>query len=79
MKSYELVFDAVYTPRNTRLLQEAAEIGAIVVSGVEMFIRQALGQFKLFTGGLGTYSLLTKIVSSEDRLTYAYTKESATL
>jgi 3-dehydroquinate dehydratase/shikimate dehydrogenase len=48
-----LVFDAVYTPRNTRLLQEAKEVGAVVVSGVEMFIRQALGQFRLFTGGLG--------------------------
>lgn len=53
MGSYELVFDAVYTPRKTRLLQEAAEAGAVVVSGVEMFIRQALGQFKLFTDGLG--------------------------
>ena len=53
MKAYELVFDAVYTPRNTRLLQEAKEVGAVVVSGVEMFIRQALGQFRLFTGGLG--------------------------
>ncbi|KAM7521527.1 hypothetical protein LguiA_011429 [Lonicera macranthoides] len=52
--SYELVFDAVYTPRDTRLLLEAAEVGAIVVSGVEMFIRQALGQFKLFTSGLGS-------------------------
>ncbi|KAK3041436.1 hypothetical protein RJ639_000413 [Escallonia herrerae] len=52
LESYELVFDAVYTPRNTRLLQEAAEVGATVVSGVEMFVRQALGQFKLFTGGL---------------------------
>ncbi|XP_031114844.1 bifunctional 3-dehydroquinate dehydratase/shikimate dehydrogenase, chloroplastic-like, partial [Ipomoea triloba] len=28
LKSYDLVFDAVYTPRNTRLLQEAAEVGA---------------------------------------------------
>ncbi|KAF9669378.1 hypothetical protein SADUNF_Sadunf14G0101400 [Salix dunnii] len=53
LKAYELVFDAVYTPRNTRLLQEAKEVGAVVVSGVEMFIRQALGQFRLFTGGLG--------------------------
>ncbi|RYR70809.1 hypothetical protein Ahy_A02g005114 [Arachis hypogaea] len=52
LKAYEVVFDAVYTPRNTRLLQEAAESGAIVVSGVEMFIRQALGQFRLFTDGL---------------------------
>lgn len=38
-------------------MQEAAAVGAIVVSGVEMFIRQALGQFKLFTGGLGTRPL----------------------
>ncbi|CDP03556.1 unnamed protein product [Coffea canephora] len=62
LKSYELVFDAVYTPRNTRLLQEAAEIGAIVVSGVEMFIRQALGQFKLFTGGLAPEDFMRKTV-----------------
>ncbi|KAF8401565.1 hypothetical protein HHK36_012507 [Tetracentron sinense] len=48
--AYELVFDSVYTPRNTRLLQEAEAAGAIVVSGVEMFIRQAIGQFNLFTG-----------------------------
>ncbi|XP_022844776.1 bifunctional 3-dehydroquinate dehydratase/shikimate dehydrogenase, chloroplastic-like isoform X2 [Olea europaea var. sylvestris] len=62
LKSYELVFDAVYTPRNTRLLQEAADVGAIVVSGVEMFIRQALGQFKLFTGGLAPEDFMRKIV-----------------
>ncbi|CAK9175890.1 unnamed protein product [Ilex paraguariensis] len=60
--SYELVFDAVYTPRNTRLLQEAAEARAIVVSGVEMFIRQALGQFKLFTGGLVPEDYMRKVV-----------------
>ncbi|XP_073314912.1 bifunctional 3-dehydroquinate dehydratase/shikimate dehydrogenase, chloroplastic-like [Primulina huaijiensis] len=62
LKSYELVFDAVYTPRNTRLLQEAAEVGATVVSGVEMFIRQALGQFKLFTNGLAPEEFMRKIV-----------------
>lgn len=60
MGSYELVFDAVYTPRKTRLLREAAEVGAVVVSGVEMFIRQALGQFKLFTDGLGILFLLNQ-------------------
>ncbi|XP_031250929.1 bifunctional 3-dehydroquinate dehydratase/shikimate dehydrogenase, chloroplastic-like [Pistacia vera] len=62
LKAYELVFDAVYTPRNTRLLQEAAEVGATVVSGVEMFIRQALGQFRLFTGGLDAESYMRKLV-----------------
>ncbi|XP_031498922.1 bifunctional 3-dehydroquinate dehydratase/shikimate dehydrogenase, chloroplastic-like isoform X1 [Nymphaea colorata] len=50
LKSYALVFDAVYTPKNTRLLREAEESGAIPVSGVEMFLRQAKGQFEHFTG-----------------------------
>ncbi|KAF2298586.1 hypothetical protein GH714_024224 [Hevea brasiliensis] len=62
LKAYELVFDAVYTPINTRLLQEAKEVGAIVVSGVEMFIRQALGQFRLFTGGLAPEAFMRKLV-----------------
>ncbi|XP_065861270.1 bifunctional 3-dehydroquinate dehydratase/shikimate dehydrogenase, chloroplastic-like [Euphorbia lathyris] len=62
LKRYELVFDAVYTPRNTRLLQEAKEVGAIVVSGVEMFIRQALGQFRLFTDGLAPEAFMRKLV-----------------
>lgn len=64
MRSYDLIFDAVYTPRNTRLMQEATEVGAMVVSGVEMFIRQAMGQFKLFTGGLGTRCLSYYITDS---------------
>ncbi|XP_068658360.1 bifunctional 3-dehydroquinate dehydratase/shikimate dehydrogenase, chloroplastic isoform X1 [Aristolochia californica] len=50
LKSYSLVFDAVYTPKVTKLLYEAEESGASVVSGLEMFIRQAMGQFELFTG-----------------------------
>ncbi|KAK4476681.1 hypothetical protein RD792_015841 [Penstemon davidsonii] len=50
LRDYELVFDAVYTPRKTRLLKEAEAAGAIIVSGVEMFLRQAAAQFNLFTG-----------------------------
>ena len=48
--AYELVFDAVYNPMETRLLREAAEAGCVTVSGVEMFIGQAAEQFELFTG-----------------------------
>ncbi|XP_058002784.1 bifunctional 3-dehydroquinate dehydratase/shikimate dehydrogenase, chloroplastic [Hevea brasiliensis] len=55
---YHLVFDAVYTPRKTRLLKEAEAAGAIIVSGVEMFLRQAIGQFNLFTGREGISSTL---------------------
>ncbi|KAF3330288.1 bifunctional 3-dehydroquinate dehydratase/shikimate dehydrogenase [Carex littledalei] len=53
LKHYAVVFDAVYTPKVTRLLREAEESGANVVSGLEMFIRQAMGQFELFTGMTG--------------------------
>lgn len=48
LRRYSLVFDAVYTPKVTRLLREAEEVGTIVVSGMEMFIRQAIEQFSLF-------------------------------
>jgi 3-dehydroquinate dehydratase/shikimate dehydrogenase len=44
-----LVFDTIYNPMKTRLLQQAAQRGAKTISGVEMFIRQAAGQFKLWT------------------------------
>ncbi|XP_022723002.1 bifunctional 3-dehydroquinate dehydratase/shikimate dehydrogenase, chloroplastic isoform X1 [Durio zibethinus] len=50
LKYYSLVFDAIYTPKITRLLREAEESGATIVSGLEMFIRQAYEQFERFTG-----------------------------
>ncbi|THF96986.1 hypothetical protein TEA_010603 [Camellia sinensis var. sinensis] len=53
---YKIVFDAVYTPRKTTLLKEAEAAGAIIVSGVEMFLRQAIEQFNLFTGGKGNFN-----------------------
>jgi 3-dehydroquinate dehydratase / shikimate dehydrogenase len=43
-----LVFDAVYNPIETRLLREAATVGCVCVSGVEMFVRQAAEQFRLW-------------------------------
>ena len=45
-----MVFDTVYNPENTLLLKHAKERGCPTVSGLEMFIRQAAAQFKLFTG-----------------------------
>ncbi|OVA04377.1 Dehydroquinase class I [Macleaya cordata] len=50
LSAYSLVFDAVYTPKMTRLLQEAKESGAIVVTGLEMFMGQSFEQFEKFTG-----------------------------
>ena len=44
------VFDIVYTPLETRLLADARSRGLTVISGVEMFINQAVLQFQHFTG-----------------------------
>ena len=45
-----VVFDTVYTPETTMLIREAKTRDAHVITGVELFIRQAGAQFKLFTG-----------------------------
>jgi 3-dehydroquinate dehydratase/shikimate dehydrogenase len=45
-----VVFDTVYHPENTMMLKLAAERGATVVTGVEMFVRQAARQFSLYNG-----------------------------
>ncbi len=50
LKATTLVFDTVYNPENTLLIKEARSQGCTVVTGVEMFVRQAGLQFKLFTG-----------------------------
>ena len=44
------MFDAIYTPKDTRFLQEAKETGAAVLYGTEMLIRQGFEQYKNFTG-----------------------------
>jgi shikimate dehydrogenase len=44
------VFDAVYNPRETRLLRDAASRGCKVIYGYKMLLYQATIQFELFTG-----------------------------
>jgi 3-dehydroquinate dehydratase/shikimate dehydrogenase len=50
LKPAMIVFDTVYNPESTLLLKEARSHGCRIVTGVEMFIRQAALQFLLFTG-----------------------------
>lgn len=44
-----IVFDTVYNPERTLLIKQARDLNAAVVTGVDMFVRQAALQFKLFT------------------------------
>jgi shikimate 5-dehydrogenase len=59
-----VVFDAVYTPRRTRLIREAEAAGATTVLGVEMFLGQALVQFRLFTGEEPPVAVMRAVVES---------------
>jgi 3-dehydroquinate dehydratase/shikimate dehydrogenase len=45
-----VAFDTIYHPENTMLVKLARERGCTTVTGVDMFLRQAAGQFKLYTG-----------------------------
>jgi shikimate dehydrogenase len=45
-----LVFDLIYRPRVTKLMQLAALRGIETVSGVEMFVAQGTAQWEIWTG-----------------------------
>jgi len=58
----QVVFDAVYNPLETRLLAYAKACGLKVISGVEMFINQAVLQFERFTGVPGPEEIMRRVV-----------------
>lgn len=45
-----LLFDTIYRPRTTRLMQLAAQKGIETISGLEMFLAQGAAQWELWTG-----------------------------
>jgi 3-dehydroquinate dehydratase/shikimate dehydrogenase len=57
-----VVMDTVYHPENTMLLKLARERGAKTITGVDMFIRQAAHQFKLYTGKEAPTESMTGVV-----------------
>lgn len=50
LNNQQVVLDAVYLPKETRLLKEAKEKGAQIVYGYEMLLYQGVEQFKMYTG-----------------------------
>ena len=58
----QVVFDIVYTPLETKLLADAKSRGLQVISGVEMFINQAVLQFEQFTGVDAPADVMRRVV-----------------
>jgi 3-dehydroquinate dehydratase / shikimate dehydrogenase len=59
-----LVFDAVYNPPRTKLLEQAEAAGAKTVGGIEMFIRQAAAQFQAWTGQPAPVDVMRSVVEA---------------
>jgi 3-dehydroquinate dehydratase/shikimate dehydrogenase len=62
LKPTLLVFDTIYTPETTLLVREARARGCLVLTGVDMFVRQAGLQFRLFTGQEPPLDSMTRAV-----------------
>ena len=62
LKPGMVVFDTVYNPESTMLVKEARARGCIVITGVEMFIRQAALQFELFTGQAASLDAMREVM-----------------
>jgi len=63
----QVVFDIVYTPLKTKLLADAEARGLQTVSGVEMFVNQAVLQFEKFTGQDAPVDVMRRVIM--ERLT----------
>lgn len=50
LKEGMVVMDIIYNPIETQLLMEARRRGCITISGIDMFINQAVEQFEIWTG-----------------------------
>jgi len=68
IKKNMVVFDMVYNPAETLLLKEAKQAGAKTICGIEMFVNQALAQFRLFTGQEANAKLVRKIARGRNTL-----------
>jgi shikimate dehydrogenase len=59
------VFDAVYNPRRTKLLSDAAAAGCLTIEGIEMFLGQAYVQFELWTGQSAPRDVMRRVVEAK--------------
>ncbi len=58
------VMDVVYNPRETQLLTEAKASGCRTISGLEMFLYQAVAQFERWTGRLAPTQVMRAVLES---------------
>ncbi len=60
--NYQVVMDIVYAPLNTKLLQEADEVGCMTVNGLEMLLYQGVEQFEIWTGEKAPVEIMREVL-----------------
>jgi len=61
----QYLFDMVYDPSETRLMELARARGAQIIPGIEMFVQQAARQFEIWTGKPAPGDEMLRVVTGE--------------
>lgn len=56
----DVIFEMVYNPLETALMRRAAQQGLTTISGLEMFVEQAVRQFEIWTGATAPRTIMEK-------------------
>jgi 3-dehydroquinate dehydratase/shikimate dehydrogenase len=59
-----LVFDTIYNPPRTKLLNHAEASGAKTIGGIEMFVRQAAKQFEVWTQKVAPVEVMRRVIET---------------
>ncbi len=65
LKYYDLIFDLIYRPIQTKLLSDARAQGQSILNGLDMFVRQAAAQFQLWTGQSADTTMAYQLIENE--------------
>lgn len=50
IRKHHIVFETIYSPAKTKLIQMSEDVGSQTITGLEMFLEQGVAQFQLHTG-----------------------------
>lgn len=62
LKKEHVIFDAVYVPYETRLIQDAKHVGANCIHGLDMLLYQGTAQFEMYTNKQAPEDIMRKIL-----------------
>jgi shikimate dehydrogenase len=64
LRPNHIVFETIYAPYTTKLLEYASAVGATIIRGLDMFLEQGAAQFELHTGSTPPKSQMEQILLS---------------